>query len=279
MGRNSTVSLQQLLSQPRADGLAEAALWIASEVDHSVDIYQYLQRLQYYAEKVSDRLTSSVTLGDALFQLNDFLFNDRGFSSVCSRRCSSDNIFLDRVIDNRHGSPLSIALVYLTVGRLLGLSLEAVSFSGRILLRYSDAEGDVLLDPGEGGMLLQDDDLARLLSTPYAVNVPQHHQLGRMLSATDDKTLLIRMLHQLKHSYLQQGDAQSALWVLEKVLLLTPATASAFRERGYLYELLDCGIAAAEDYRRYLELLPNANDAELLRVRIPRLLQSSVTFH
>lgn len=279
MGCNTTISLQQMLSQPRADGLAEAALWVSREAAPEVDVGQYLQRLQFYAEKISDRLPSQVSLGDALFQLNDFLFNDRSFTSVCSRHCQPEHIFLDRVIDNRRGSSLSIAVIYLTVGRLLGLPLEAVSFPGRLLLRYSDAEGDVVIDPGDGGMPLQDDDLALMLSTRHALRSRSDLRLGRFLSDTDDKTLLVRMLRQLKQGYLLHGDAQSALWALEKILLLTPDMASGFRERGYIYELLNCSTAAADDYRRYLELLPNASDAETLRARLPDLLHNSVTFH
>jgi regulator of sirC expression with transglutaminase-like and TPR domain len=276
---NHPMSLQQMLSQQKADGLAEAALWVASEVDHSVDVSQYLRCLHFYAEMVSDRLPSNVRLGDALFQLNNFLFNDRGFASINSSRCSSDNLFLDRVIDNRHGSPLSIALIYLTVGRLLGLPLKAVSFSDRILLRYSDSEGDVVIDPDEGGMPLQKDDLERLFSLSYALPRQELQQRDRFLATTDDKTLLIRMLFQLKQSYLQRSDAQSALWVLEKVLLLDPRLPSAYRERGYLYECLDCNVAAANDYHRYLELQPNAGDAALIRLRLQKLLESSVIFH
>jgi regulator of sirC expression with transglutaminase-like and TPR domain len=279
MGLSTTVSLQQILSQSRADGLAEAALWVSHEVGAGVDVDQYLQRLQFYAEKISDRLPSQVRLGDALFQLNDYLFNDRGFISVCSNRCQPEQIFLDKVIDTRRGSPLSIALIYLTVGRLLGLPLEAASFPGRILIRYSDAEGDVVIDPGDGGMPLQDEDLALMLSGSHGLPLRLHTRLERFLSNTDDKTLLVRMLRQLKRSYLLRGDPQSALWVLEKILLLTPEVASGFRERGYLYELLDCSSAAVEDYRRYLELLPDASDAEVLRERLPGLIQSSVTVH
>ncbi len=279
MGLNNVISLQQLLSQPRADRLAEAALLVAHEVDPAVDVGEYLQRLQFYAEKVSEQLPPSVRLGDALFQLNDYLFNDRGFTSICSSRCPPENLFLDRVIDNRRGSPLSIALIYLTVGRLLGLHLEAVSFPGRILIRYSDAEGDVVIDPSDGGMPLQEDDLALILSGTYALRKRPSYRLGRFLSETDDKTLMVRMLRHLKQGYLLRGDPQSALWALEKILLLMPGMASGFRERGYLYELLDCSIAAADDYRRYLELLPDASDAEMLRARLPGLLESGVTFH
>ena len=253
---------------------------VAQEVDPNIDVYQYLQRLQFYAEKISDQLPPQVRLGDVLFQLNDYLYNDRRFTSICSNRCPPDNIFLDRVIDSRRGSPLSITLIYLTVGRLLGLPLEAVSFPGRILIRYSDPEGDVVIDPVDGGMPLQENDLALMLSGTYAVRRRRPVQrLNSFLSDTDDKSLMIRMLRQLKQGYMVHGETQSALWALEKILLLEPGSAGSYRERGYLYELLECNVAAADDYRRYLDMMPDAGDAQTLRARLSDLLRSDITFH
>lgn len=279
MGVYDTISLQQVLAKPRADALAEAALLLGRQSEPAIDIGHYLQRLQFYAEAVSERLSPSVPLGEALFQLNDYLFNDRGFRADNRRASLPTSMYLHHVIDSRHGAPLSIALIYLTVGRLLGLPLVAASFPGRILVKYSDPEGDVVLDPADGGMPLQEQDLALLISSTYSLNRRPRYRLARFLSTTDDKMFLVRLLRELKHGYLLQGDAQSALWALENILLLIPGAASGFRERGYLYELLDCSIAAAEDYSRYLELMPDASDAEWLRQRLPQLLQHNVTFH
>ncbi|MCW9088531.1 MAG: tetratricopeptide repeat protein [Gammaproteobacteria bacterium] len=279
MGVHGAMTLQQVLSRPRVDALAEAALWLAHETDPAIDVYHYLQRLQFYAEAVSERLAPRVPLGEILFQLNDYLFNDRGFFADSGTNSPPENSFLHRVIDRRHGTPLTITMIYLTVGRWLGLPLEAVSFPGRILVKYSDPEGDVVIDPAEGGLPLQEHDLSLLISRTYALQHRPRYRLACFLSATDDTMLLVRLLRQLKQAYLLQGDAQSALWALENILLLMPDTPSGFRERGHLYELLECSVAAAEDYSRYLELVPDATDAELLRERLPHLLQQSVTFH
>lgn len=272
-------SLINVLAKRQPDGVAEAALWLAQEIDPTIDVYQYLQRLQFYAEAISERLAARVPLGEVLFQLNDYLFNDRGFRADSPAYSSPDNIFLHQVIDQRHGSPLSITLIYLTVGRWLGLPLQAVSFPGRILIKYSDAEGDVVIDPAEGGMALQEQDLSLLLSRTYTLLCRPRYRLARFLSVTSDTMLLVRLLRQLKQQYLLRGDAWNALWVLDNILLLMPDIPSDFRERGHLFELLECSVAAAEDYSHYLELAPEASDAELLRKRLPRLLQQPVTFH
>lgn len=279
MNVHDNMTLQHLLAQPRSDALAEAAMWLAHEFEPSVDVVHYMQRLQYYAEAISERLPSNVPVGEVLFQLNNYLFNDRCFFADRSAVSPPESTFLHHVIDTRHGALLSITLIYLTVGRLLGLPLVAVTFPGRILVKYSDAEGDVVIDPGDGGMSLQEHDLALMISQAYGLERRPHYRLARFLSATDDKMLLVMLLRQIKQAYMLRGDVQSALAALENILTLMPGMASSFRERGYLYELLDCSIAAAEDYCRYLELMPDANDAEILRKRLPQLLQHHVTFH
>lgn len=271
--------LSQMFEHQRPDAVAEAALWLALEFEPGLDVAHYLQRLQFYAEAVSERMAPRVPLGEALFQLSDYLFNDRGFSADGDLRSTPERTFLHSVIDHRHGSALSITLIYLTVGRWLGLPLEAVSFPGRMLLRYTDAEGPVIFDPGQGGIPLQEQDLASLFHRTFSLAGQTLFRPWRFLSTTGDKMLLVCVLRQLKQGYLQRGDARRALWAQEQILQLTPDAPSGFRERGQLYELLDCRIAAAEDYCRYLELSPDASDAEPLRKRLPQLLQHPVTFH
>jgi regulator of sirC expression with transglutaminase-like and TPR domain len=53
--------------------------------------------------------------------------------------------------------------------------------------------------------------------------------------------------------------------------MLTPTATPELRDRGWLYHRLDCFRAALADYRRYLELAPQAADADEVRGRIIEL--------
>lgn len=279
MGVQGIKKLRTLLEQDHPDRLAKAALVLSREVQPGLDIRDYLQRLQFYAIAIGERLPLSARLGDVLFHLNDYLFNDCGFTTEGCQERSAEFNYLHRVIENRCGSPLSMAIIYITVGRWLGLQLRGMFFPGRILVAYRDEDGEVVMDPGNGGLALHENDLESLLAHAYADNQVPPQQLRRFLAASDDKTLLVRMLRQLKQAYLSQGELPNALWALQKVLELMPELASGFRERGHLYELLDCSYAAAMDYSHYLELLPDASDAVLLRRRLPELLRVPITLH
>ena len=49
--------------------------------------------------------------------------------------------------------------------------------------------------------------------------------------------------------------------------------------RGLLYEHLECFGAALSDFRRYLELAPEAPDAEQIRERVARLVRIAAAIH
>ena len=83
MGMQGDKSLLRVLEEDQPDRLAEAALLLAGEVQPGLDIYAYLQQLQLYAVDIGERLPPSARLGDVLFHLNNYLFNDCGFSALC----------------------------------------------------------------------------------------------------------------------------------------------------------------------------------------------------
>jgi regulator of sirC expression with transglutaminase-like and TPR domain len=61
--------------------------------------------------------------------------------------------------------------------------------------------------------------------------------------------------------------------------VLAPDSADEVRVRALLYEHLECFGAALEDFRRYLELAPDAPDGEHIRDRIGRLAKTAAMMH
>jgi regulator of sirC expression with transglutaminase-like and TPR domain len=57
----------------------------------------------------------------------------------------------------------------------------------------------------------------------------------------------------------------------DRILLLAPEAAGALRDRGLLYEQLECFGPALDDLERYLALAPGAPEAGALRARVDML--------
>ena len=113
--------------------------------------------------------------------------------------------------------------------------------------------------------------LAQKLRAMYGEHNPFLAQISQLLAPTSKKEILVRMLRNLKGVYMQQNDFRRALGVIDRILLVSPDLPMEVRDRGAVYQRLGHLQAALQDFRRYLQLAPKAEDAEAVRAMIARL--------
>ena len=117
--------------------------------------------------------------------------------------------------------------------------------------------------------------LVRLAALPSI----SHDFLPQVLQPTPTPGILARMLANLLRIYLDRGEHHRALAAVDLLLVLTPDAAEHVRMRGLLHERLECIDAARDDFRRYLELAPDAPHAGETRDRLARLGRTRITLH
>lgn len=261
-----------------ADGLAVAVLDQQQEFDAEGDLFRAVQVIRDMAEGVCERLNSGAALGDILFTLNDHLFNVLGFHCTPASRAMPQQALLQRVLHHRSAEPLSLGVLYISIGRWLGLPLRGAEFPGRFLIHYRDEQGEVIIDPAAGGVQLQEEDLQTLLRRRFG-GVELAGMGQNMFSELEDSEVVLRLLRRLKQAYLYNGEASRALQAQQKIMQLTPDAPGGFRDRGRLYEMLGCHRAAASDYSRYIDLAPDAHDVLPLSQRLPQLLRGKPVLH
>jgi regulator of sirC expression with transglutaminase-like and TPR domain len=252
--------------------LAEAALLIAQEEHPQLDVSAYLHRLEELAAAVRTRLPESPSPSDIVLNLNIHLFREEGFRGNTSAYYDPANSFLNEVLDRKTGIPITLSVVYIEVGRRLGLPLVGVGFPGHFLVKYTGPEGDdVVLDPFLGGLTLDHQQLAHKLQTMYGEQNPLLSQIPQLLAPASKKDILVRMLRNLKGVYLQKNDFPRALSVIEQILLVEPDVPAEIRDRGSVHQRLGHLQAALRDFQRYVALAPRAEDAEAIRVMLQRM--------
>ena len=253
--------------------LAEAALLIALDEYPGLDVESYLRQLDELASGVQERLPAQAGLEDTLVTLNQFLFVEQGFSGDTENFDDPRNSFLNEVLDRKLGIPITLSIIYMEVGRRLGLPLKGVSFPGHFLVKFSTQDGEVVLDPFSGGSLMSKEDLEEMLEETYGTVDAAHAPLERLLTASGKKDILVRMLRNLKGAYLRREKYDKALSAVDQILLIQPDQPDEIRDRGSIYEHLECFRAALENFQSYLALRPNAGDAPDIHRRIAELSQ------
>lgn len=261
--------LHELVRGPDQDlDLAEAALLLAKSEYPALDIPAYLAQLDDLAARLRERLPGSADLEQRLVSLNEFLFEELGFSGNTDNYYDPRNSFLNEVLDRKLGIPITLCILYMEIGRRVGLELEGVSFPGHFLVKFATDEGDVVLDPFAGGVPLTEEELVDRLEETYGQHRIANSSLPQLLAAASKRDILVRMLRNLKVIYLHHERFEKALEVINQILLISPELAEEVRERGELYERLECHRSALLDYQRYLRLEPQAPDLADIRNRI-----------
>lgn len=256
--------------------LAEAALLIAVDEYPQLQIARYLLQLDQIAAAIQDRLPGGASHLQVTRVLNQYLFDEQGFAGNMENYSDPRNSYLNEVLDRRVGIPITLSVVYMEVGWRLGVPLEGVSFPGHFLVKFSHRDGEVVLDPFFKGISLSEKALEGRLRHLLGSDVPARDFLPHLLAGATKKETLVRMLRNLKAIYLKHEDQLRALSCTDRILAVVPNNAQELRERGELYDRLECPRAAVADFARYLELTPEAEDADDVRRRLVELRASAL---
>lgn len=269
MDIQSARKLHELLNRSEQDiDLAEAALYLAKEEYPGLEVSAYLQRIDALAEELAAQLPAAAEPTEKIIALNQFLFTEQGFSGNLDDYYDPRNSFLNEVLDRRLGIPITLSIIYLEIGRRLGLPLEGVSFPGHFLVMLPVDGGDIVLDPFSGGASLSEEELENQIETLLGESRAQRTSLAQLLVPAAKREILARLLRNLKGIYAGTERLEKALRVVDAILAVAPFDAGELRDRARLYEQLECFRPALADYQRYAELQPDAEDLELIRGRI-----------
>jgi regulator of sirC expression with transglutaminase-like and TPR domain len=222
------------------------------------------------------------TAMDRALTVSRYLFGECGFRGNTDDYYDVRNSFLNDVLTLRRGIPITLSTVLMEVGNRVGVPFEGVGFPGHFLVRVPAGAGEhLILDPFNAGQRVDDDELlGRLRTLADANKGPRFETVpAEFLTPTSSRAMLGRMLRNLLRIYLERDSDAEALLTVDLLLVMTPQGADEIRTRGFLYERLGCPAAAAQDFRRYMELAPDAEDMEQIRTRLSRLLDDTPTFH
>ncbi|MGH7905803.1 MAG: SirB1 family protein [Candidatus Binataceae bacterium] len=249
--------------------LARAALIVAKEEYPGLDVDKYLDQLADLAREADIVVRHGADTVERVQLLSHFLFGEKGFDGNRDQYADPRNSFLNEVIDRRLGIPITLSVVYLEVGRRLSLNLYGVSFPAHFLVKAVDERGELVIDPFNGGAILDLDDIRARLTQLYGQPVELQPS---MLRAVGGRQILVRMLRNLKNIYMNAGEAARMLAALDRILLLDAKAADELLERATLYERLECFTPALADFQNFLTLVPDHPGIDTARESIMRLM-------
>lgn len=255
------------LSEALARGAAidELALMVARDIrpDAPVDAARaFFDRAAHPLIETEARLlrpeTQAPLLAEQVFLEQQFRGNETDYYDP-------RNSDLTAVVERRLGIPLTLGIVMIAIGRRAGLVVRGVGFPGHFLVRVGEGEG-VLLDPFADGREVDPTRLdllsSRHLGGPKRV-------MSEHLASVDERSMLVRMLINLKHAHERRSAHAIALVACDRLVDLT-GTVEFRRDRGMHALAMGAGLAAVADLEAYLAETPTPPDEAEVRRAILR---------
>lgn len=248
--------------------LDRAALLVAHVFQSDLDVDYYLHRLDAMAEEIYSRLLPGAGPDQIHEELLEYLYLDCGYGGNVQNYYDARNSYLNEVIERRLGIPISLSLLHLEVARRLGLTAWGVGMPMHFLVGGPYRGETVYWDPFFSGARLGAEDCARRLASLSQGRIRFDPSF---LSPLPPAGVLARLLSNLKLIFIQRGQGQNALTVVEMLLPIASQPAMEIRDRGLIWLRLGDLERARTDLEHYLAAHPDADDAESVRLRLARL--------
>ena len=260
--------------------LARACLQIAEDAYPGLDVDGYVGEIERFAKRLRARFAPDAAAEDRVIALNEFLFDDLGFGGNTDDYYDPRNSYLNEVIDRRTGIPITLAVLYMEIGRRIGLPFEGVSFPGHFLVRLPLRGGTLVLDPFSGGVPQSEAELRERLKRVIPRGATGEWKraargvavaelpLDQFLEPASNRQILARVLRNLKGIYREKDQPERLLEVLNRMILVAPEAAAELRDRGFVFLRLECWRPALKDLAEYLEREPEATDQDEVRAKL-----------
>jgi regulator of sirC expression with transglutaminase-like and TPR domain len=248
------------------------ALLIARDEYPALDIDAELRRFDALAAPLGS--LSGLPAAAQLLALREQLVEREHFSGNVDDYYDPKNSFINDVLNRRVGIPITLALVWVEVGRRAGMAMGGAAFPGHFLVRIEDPRGGdaLIVDVFSGGHVVLPEHLDAMVErlSPGLKFDPD------VLLPARPREILVRMLMNLRSVHAHRGDWARLMVVLSRLLELLPDAEDHWRDRGYLAARLGAFGAAASDFERYLELAPRAGDVAEVRRALTEVRERAV---
>ncbi len=229
--------------------LIEKCLKMAQILEYpELNISKYIEKINEMGNSLKIKIGEIKNSTYLISMLNEYFFDELGFHGAEEDYYDPGNSFLNIVLDKKTGIPITLSIIYSEVAKNIGLDLQIVGFPGHVIVKYKE---EINLDPFYRGKLLTIEDLEEILDRNFGEGV---EFVPEYLNEATTEQLLTRLLRNLKNAYTQSYAYDNAM----------PESPEEIRDKGILEERLLRYDKALPLLNKYLELEPEADDADFI---------------
>jgi serine protease Do len=223
--RSTLSQLNKTISKNPDFPILEAGFLIAKIDNPEIETSFYLDEINKMKLKVATKVKPDSNIDQKLKILSDFFFLEKGFHGSRQDYYHRSNSYLSEVMDDREGLPITLSLLFVELGKSIGLDIYGVGLPGQFMAGLKKGKEEfVLIDVFEGGKILSKEQASKKI---LEIN-------GRTLVDDDflpmtNKQILIRMLTNLSSIAKKEKDNISLIRYLDAIITIDE---NSHEERG-----------------------------------------------
>ena len=198
--------------------LFQSALLVAALDNPDLDLAGARHDLDRLAAEVAKGVPEGADDAAKLAALDRVLFQELGFHGSRGDYYTRSNSYVNEVLDDREGIPITLALVYMELAKRLGVAIEGVGLPGHFLVRHAPAGAEPRwIDVFDGATILDRDGVAKLYRDLQGRDLTDD-----LLAPVGPKAILVRMINNLLSIATREDDAPAMHRYLDAILAVDP---------------------------------------------------------
>jgi len=198
--------------------LDRAALTLSALDHQGTDIEPYHAMLDDMQDRLAEVSIDAETVEDQARALRQVYHVEYGFVGDAQGYGAPVNADFIRVLDRRHGLPVSLSILYVGAARAMGWTAYALNTPGHVLVRLGD-ERFILLDPFHGGIPVGKRHLKQMLQSYVGEGAAVRPEY---LAPVPNRAVLVRLLRNQASRADQEGDLDRAQTVHQRMVQIAP---------------------------------------------------------
>lgn len=242
--------------------LLRAALLIARMDNPDVDVETYIDRVQQMADEIRESLPNDADEATRLAAMDRHLFEELGIRGSRFEYDTRANSYINEVIEDREGLPITLSVLYIEIARQLDLNIQGIGLPGHFVVQFTPVATPTdsqMIDPFEQGKRLSEEDVVTRLSEARFPNLPQFRIPQTTLQICE------RMIGNLLGLAEREKDDAAVLRYLETLVMLVPTSPEYHAKRLEMRARSGRLTNALDDANWFLEHQPDGIDLERLR--------------
>ena len=264
--------LGRSLAKPEEEiDLIRAVLLLAKLDNEDLDVDAYRAEFERMSKKLSASVPKEADAAVKLAKLNQFFFEQRGFHGSRSDYYNRSNSYLNEVLDDREGLPITLSLLYLELGKRIGLKLVGVPLPGHFAVRHLTAKDEgPFIDAFENGKTFTLEEAKKRIEDRGLTFS------DTLVQPATKKGIVSRMLHNLLRVSRDEGDTEAGLRYIDGILLLDPDSHEERLMRSVLHYNKGLKKEALDDVTFLVEHLPDGAMDKKRLIEMKRALEKEV---